>query len=393
VTVTEGVAARLAELDARSWARLLRELRDQPLAKEHPQVLAALEAPTSALADGPRRAALCATIAADALLCAALREVAALPDPVRDALLSDGDAPPPSEEADPLDDGSASAEGRIQQRARERERELRRGLDQARRQRDGAEARATRAEARIVELEAQVAASAAESDARAVQLRAAAVEAEQAVARAERRSAARIAELESDLAAARSLLEQQRRDVERDRVQQAQLRGELEELQARLATQLAAAPSARATPSGRPLVLPEAVAADTTEAARWLLDAASLLLVDGYNLTLLQRSDQPLELQRRWLIDRLRPLVGRGGCRPVVVFDGDRPSGAMSMVGGIEVRFTGASVTADDEIVFSVAATDEAVVVVTDDRELQERARAEGANVLGTVHLLGAVDA
>jgi predicted RNA-binding protein with PIN domain len=276
-------------------------------------------------------------------------------------------------------------------RERERERELRRGLDQARRQRDGAEARAARAEARVVELEGDLGASVSTAEGLAARLAAAAEEVEQAVARAERRSAARIAALEAELAAARAQLEQQRRDVERDRVQQAQLRGDIEDLQARL-TEQAAAPRERTAAAGRPLMLPDALQPDTTEAARWLIDTAPLLLVDGYNVTLLQRADQPLEAQRRWLVDRLRPLVSRGRCRPVVVFDGDRPTGATSMTGGVEVRFTGGAVTADDDIVFSVAATDEAVVVVTDDRELRARAIAEGANVLGTVHLLGAIE-
>jgi predicted RNA-binding protein with PIN domain len=387
--MTGDVADLLAGLDARSWARLLRALREHPLADEVVPVRAALDVPTSALASGPARAALCEAIAAAELLRDALRGLTALPDDVRAALVgSDAAEPQDGAAAEvPREDTALHRAG-----ARDRERELRRGLDQARRQRDGAEARALRAEARIVELEGALSTSTVTSDALAARLAAASAAAEQSVVRAERRSAARIAALEADLAAARAALEQQRRDVERDRAHQVQLRGELEETQVRIAELEAAAPREPATPVGRPLVLPHALQADTTDAARWLLDAASLLLVDGYNVTLLQRSDQPLELQRRWLIDRLRPLVRRGRCRPVVVFDGDRPSGATSMTGGVEVRFTGGSVTADDDIVFSVAATDETVVVVTDDRELRARVSAEGANVLGTVHLLGAIE-
>lgn len=384
-----GVADRLVDLDARSWARLLRSLREHPLTDQVAPVRAALDVPTSALAAGPARRALCLAIAAADELREALHGMAAVPDDVRAALTGTDAA---EHEDGSIDERSGLDVTQRRAEGRDRERELRRGLDQARRQRDGAEARALRAEARIVELDGELVVRTMAADALAARLATAADEAEQAVARTERRSVARIAGLEADLATARASIEQQRREVERDRMLQVQLRSELEVAQARLAEQAAAAPRERTTPSGRPLVLPDALRADTTEAARWLLDTASLLLVDGYNVTLMQRSDQSLEVQRRWLIDRLRPLVGRGRCRPVVVFDGDRPRGATSMTGGVEVRFTGGALTADDDIVFSVAATDEVVVVVTDDRELRSRVSAEGANVLGTVHLLGAIE-
>jgi len=57
------------------------------------------------------------------------------------------------------------------------------------------------------------------------------------------------------------------------------------------------------------------------------------------------------------------------------------------------VRFTADGTIADDEIVFAVAATDEPVLVVTDDAELRARVQAEGGNTIGVVHLPGIVDA
>ena len=88
----------------------------------------------------------------------------------------------------------------------------------------------------------------------------------------------------------------------------------------------------------------------------------------------------------------MRPLVARGSAAPVVIFDGDGPAGSRRDTAGVEVRFTAAGTTADDEIVFAVAATADPVLVITDDAELRARVRAEGGNVLGTVHLLGAID-
>ena len=55
------------------------------------------------------------------------------------------------------------------------------------------------------------------------------------------------------------------------------------------------------------------------------------------------------------------------------------------------MRFTGAGVTADDEIVLAVEGTDEPVAVVTDDRELSARVAVAGADVIGTTSFLGVV--
>jgi predicted RNA-binding protein with PIN domain len=77
----------------------------------------------------------------------------------------------------------------------------------------------------------------------------------------------------------------------------------------------------------------------------------------------------------------------------VVVFDGERAGGGRPLAGTreVEVRFTHAGITADDEVVLAVEATDEPVLVVTDDRELQLRVRASGADVVGTGPFLWAV--
>jgi hypothetical protein len=210
----------------------------------------------------------------------------------------------------------------------------------------------------------------------------------QAVARAERRAAARIEDLERALAAERSSLEELRRERDRDRSALEALRTELEGLRTRPTVG-----SVRPAASGRPLVLPDELDPDTTEAARWLLAGASTLLVDGYNVSLGLQPGRPLVDQRRWLVERLRPIAARGGAVPVVVFDGDGQGSMQRDRSGVEIRFTASGTTADDEIVFAVAATADPVLVITDDGELQRRVRAEGGNVLGTVHLLGAIDA
>jgi rRNA-processing protein FCF1 len=56
----------------------------------------------------------------------------------------------------------------------------------------------------------------------------------------------------------------------------------------------------------------------------------------------------------------------------------------------VSVVFTPTGVTADDEIALAVQATDEPVVVVTDDRELRDRVRPHGADLLRVDPFLGA---
>ena len=385
----EAVMGALERLDARSWAPLLRALRG--VSRPSEALATALEPPTSALTSGAARRALCAVVAADTGTVALLRADTSLPAAVH-AALDEGSAPEPAPSAtSPAAEDTRDASD-VSGRAAERTRTLRRSLEEERRRREGAEARADAAEARAADAVASVEEAAARARALEASLADTEESVRQAVARAERRAETRIAMLEGELAAARSEAEAQRIEHERARAELVTVRAELEDLRARGA-QPSRHPSevAAGGPARRPLVLPAGLVPDTTEAARWLSEQASLLLLDGYNIVLTLHPGRPLDEQRRWLVDRVRPLAVRDGARPVVVFDGAGVSGRMRDTGGVEVRFTAGGASADDEIVFMVAATDAPVLVVTDDVELQARVRAEGGDVVGTVHLLGIV--
>jgi hypothetical protein len=376
-------AALLAALPPADWARLLAVLRDRAADPDvAPGWATQLEAPTSDLAHGPRRRALCDALAADRATLAVLAADASLSDVTRAALAEDPQAEQPATGAGTP---SAAAAGR------ERERDLRREIDTLRRQRDGAVARAQAAEARLEDAAAELAGLRAELERSRTSVGSLDEGIERAVARAERRSAARIELLEATLAEERAAAERTRRAGERQRVELADARVELAAARDELAI-LAPQVVADATAPRRPLRLPPSLDPVTTDGARWLLERAEELLLDGYNITLTQRPGEELEAQRRWLIERVRPLTARGWCLPVIVFDGDRPGGSLRRTPGVEVRFTGAAVTADDEIVFAVAATDRAVVVVTDDRELRARVEAEGGNVIAPVAFLAALE-
>lgn len=393
----------LAALDARAWGQLLRSLRALGL----PATAELLARPSSELVAGAPRDQLCALIADDVDLRTALRGDLGLPAAVHALLAAAApdaaDVPPPATPAatsaagpataaptDPAGPAVTPAADDGEGRSAERARALRRSRDEERRRREGAEARATAAEAR-----AEEARVAAERDRAALTEREAALaRAEEAtadaVARAERRAAGRIASLEEELATERRTADELRRTAER-------LRGEVEALRAELArTPAPAGTTPAAGPGGgaqRPLQPPAELEPDSTDAARWLATRCDRLLVDGYNVVLSLRPGRPLEEQRRWLVDRLRPLAARGLVRPLIVFDGAGRTGGLRDTGGVEVRFTAGGASADDEIVFEVAATDRPMLVVTDDVELGVRVRAEGGNVVGTVHLPGIADA
>ena len=379
------VAESLNALDARSFAQLLRALRAMPALPE--AIATPLARPTSQLTSGAGRDELCRRIAADDTVRSALQTDVTLPAAVH-AVIGSAASDAPTESSDerpsadvPPTDGS--------DRASQRARELRRTLDEERRRREGAEARATAAETRAAAaetvrsgLEAQIVALERDVSDAADAVR-------QATERAERRAESRITGLERDLAAERRAHAALQRDHDRTRAELGAARNELASLQGVL--DRAPAPVADQA-GGRPLVLPPELDADTTEAASWLTQRARLLLVDGYNVSLALRAGHPLEEQRRWLVERMRPLVLRGSADPIVVFDGDGAASTRREPSGVEVRFTAAGTTADDEIVFAVAATGDPVLVITDDAELTARVRAEGGNVIGTVHLLGAID-
>lgn len=141
----------------------------------------------------------------------------------------------------------------------------------------------------------------------------------------------------------------------------------------------------------RPAPLPPAVFADTVEAADHLvrLDGV-VVLVDGYNVTLLAHPELDLPEQRRWLADSLVGLVARCGAEVVVVFDGDGdvvtapPHGPRRT--GVNVRYTVAGVEADDHVLALAADVPQPrpVVVVSDDRRVRDGAMALGANVVGS---------
>ena len=102
-------------------------------------------------------------------------------------------------------------------------------------------------------------------------------------------------------------------------------------------------------------------------------------LLDGNNLIgLVRRSSRPGEEDRRALVAEIADRLRRSRARAVLYFDGpgnDRPA----TLGSLEVRAAPGS-SADEAIVRDVtrAADPASMIVVTADRELQQRVRDAG---------------
>ena len=158
----------------------------------------------------------------------------------------------------------------------------------------------------------------------------------------------------------------------------------------------AAAPATRRPERREPLPVPGGRGADDAETlAAWMAADGVLVLVDGYNVTKhpLGFPERDLEDQRTLLLDLCRRLARRFGAEVTVVFDGGtvEPIPTRLPLGPVEVVFTDAGRTADDEIVARANATppERPVVVVSSDNELRERVSALGASATRSPALLG----
>ena len=393
-------AQALLALSSDRWGALLphvrRALNDLPDTAVTPSIARLRASPASALASGRTRRDLATLLAQDESVWHAL---VALLEPLPDDLAwlahddapevvaSDGGRAPAGSD----EHGTAGTDAHERARLRDRLRDAHQERDQAKRRADGAEARAERATRRGDQAEARLAEVLAEAAELEVRLAEHATETRRAVEREARRHASELATLRSDLTAARGRIHELERALDEERVRHRRR----EQERAR-----PAGTPERPDPSGlkvgRPTRLPAGVAPDTSEAAELLLAPGRQVLVDGYNVTLRHREGLGLEQQRAWLVRALATFVARVPIRPVVVFDGDRSGGgsrSMPRAPGVQVRFTVEGTIADDEIVFAVEATDGPVVVVTDDQDLRARVAALGADVVGTVNLVGVIGA
>ncbi len=127
------------------------------------------------------------------------------------------------------------------------------------------------------------------------------------------------------------------------------------------------------------------IAPDDRMAIDWLLAAGRRrVLIDGYNLGFALGPREPGAARTLAVEAAGRLAASSADLRITVVFDSSRdPEGSkVRRDSRVEVRFTAPELTADDEIVTLVAADRQPVVVVSNDRELRDRAESAGADAL-----------
>jgi predicted RNA-binding protein with PIN domain len=132
--------------------------------------------------------------------------------------------------------------------------------------------------------------------------------------------------------------------------------------------------------------LPVGVSPDQREAMAWLMahEEPYSLVVDGYNVTFLLDEDGFTEMAARDRLNEGLARFRRAATAPVqviVVYDSAQSGGVTSTKGpgGIEIRFTEAGHTADEEILATALQTPARLAVVSTDRRVREGAEESGA--------------
>jgi predicted RNA-binding protein with PIN domain len=132
---------------------------------------------------------------------------------------------------------------------------------------------------------------------------------------------------------------------------------------------------------------------DPSTLAAWLDAPGVHLLVDGYNVAKAPSGfpDLDLQSQRERLVEGLERLTLRKKVPTTVVFDGSDvgPGTARLARTRVRIEYSRSGETADDHLVAKLAALPpRPVVLATSDRELQDRAEAEGATIATAAQLL-----
>ena len=219
----------------------------------------------------------------------------------------------------------------------------------------------------------------------------ASVERDRSAAERERRKEKRIV---ADALAARDELKNEVRDLRRDKTElERRLRAaESKSSEAKIPKKKAAAPPK--TARRKMLAVPKGLFEDAPETlTAWLSAPDVRVLIDGYNVTKAPSgfADLDLEAQRERLIDAAVRLARKHSAPMTIVFDGsEEPTGTKRRSRqGVKVEYSKPDEIADDHLIALLGSLPpDPVVVVTNDKELQHRARKKGATVAGSDQFL-----
>ncbi|MBW3595113.1 MAG: NYN domain-containing protein [Actinobacteria bacterium] len=204
--------------------------------------------------------------------------------------------------------------------------------------------------------------------------------------RAERRSKTVLEKAQAERDAARKEAKELRREV-------TALRAKTEKAQAPRP-----APAQRATPTRvkkrKPLRVPKGrLGDDPATLEKWLARDDVMLVIDGYNVAKADGGyeDLQLETQRERLVDAVFTLAKMTDTETIVVFDAQRVPGRRTRRSRrpVVVEWSNPGQIADDYIVQRLEELpQDPVVLVTNDKELQERGRARDATIATSQQLL-----
>lgn len=165
------------------------------------------------------------------------------------------------------------------------------------------------------------------------------------------------------------------------------------------ATSSAPRKSTRSGPRGprKPLPFVKGLTGEDPRTLEGWLKAKNLhVLVDGYNVTKSKGGFGDLELpkQRQRLVQELNSVARKRGVKVTIVFDGSHvpPGSARLAKGPAVVEYSRPDEIADDHLVALLEKLPAyPVLVVTDDRELRDRAARRGATIAGSKQLLALI--
>lgn len=253
--------------------------------------------------------------------------------------------------------------------------------------------------ARIKELEAKGAASAravAENAALLAGETKRADDAERRAAQAEQRADREVRRARKDADTAEKQMTRLKEEASALRREKDALKSELKRLTAATKAPRKTTKKPASLPKGprKPLKVPKGRFEDAPETLEGWLGAPNVhLVVDGYNVTKAKGGYGDLELsaQRERLIDEVMKLMRRHRTRATIVFDGSEvvPGTTRATRGSVKVEYSAGGEIADDHIVALLERLPaHPVILVTNDRELQARARATGATIATSPQLL-----
>jgi len=209
-------------------------------------------------------------------------------------------------------------------------------------------------------------------------------------------------EAERETRKARRRAEEAERSAKDSRKELERARAEIKRLSARSAPKAPAkkraAPRAPKPPARRTVLrAPKGRLEDAPETLEaWLQTDEVHLLIDGYNVSKARGGfgDLTLETQRERLIQAVAKLARRAEVTATIVFDGSEvpPGTKRRHRAPVAVEYSRPDEIADDHLVAKLEALPNwPVIVVTNDKELQGRARKLGATVARSDQLLALI--